>query len=205
MQLTQRHVAALDTAEARMFHCDFCGYLDLKELLRDDSASARELFQDRFTGIYGLNVRGLTDAFKKRFFEILFDDKTCGDGQPDYGAILTQLSRFKRKTGSRALPLSFVSKLVAMRDESRPIYDRHVLAFFGAKIPGPAVAKQVRIEAFVAFLEAVASDYRAWATDKRIRPILARFKARDERLQNCDVVRLMDFLVWKVGNQKLLE
>lgn len=100
--------------------------------------------------------------------------------------------------------MSFVSKLVAMRCEQSPIYDRHVLAFFGEKPPSPAVAKAARIEWFVGFLKRVGYDYARWASDERIQPILTCFKARDPRLEGCHVVRLMDFLVWKVGNQKLL-
>ncbi|MCG3774676.1 MAG: hypothetical protein JW395_1500 [Nitrospira sp.] len=205
MQLTKRHVDALDAAQERMFHCDFCGYLELKELLRDDSESARELFRNRFTGMYGLNVGGLTDQFKKRFFEILHSDDVMTNGRPGYDRILSELGSYKRKTGHPGMPFSFVSKLVAMRDEGSPIYDRHVLAFFRGKLPGPAVKTKERIEAFVAFLDGVGQDYRAWSADERILPILTRFKDRDPRLRKCDVVRLMDFLVWKVGNQKLLQ
>jgi hypothetical protein len=195
----------LDIAEKRIFHCDFCAYLDLKELLGDDSPSARALFRDRFTASYGLNVGGLTDEFKNRFFKILFNEEMIVDGRPDYARILTVLSTFKRKTGHVAMPFSFASKLVAIRHESSPIFDRHVAAFFRQKPPGPATAKKARIKWFVGFLDRVGDDYRTWAANERIMPILARFKTRDARLRKCDVVRLVDFLVWKVGNQKLLK
>ena len=100
MRLTKRHVDAMAAAERRIFHCDFCGYLDLKELLRDDSRFGRGLFRDRFTAFYGLNVGGLTDEFKNRFFEILFDDDFAVGGHPDHARVLNELSTFKRKTGT---------------------------------------------------------------------------------------------------------
>lgn len=183
---------------------EFCTYLDLKELRRDDSDSARDLFRGRFAAYYGFNVGGLTDQFKSRFFEILFSEKVIVNGRPDYAGILEELSTFKRKSGHPAMPFSFVSKLVGIRDEGRPIYDRHVLAFFEEKDPGPRVGKKARIKWFVDFLDGVASDYRVWAADERIVPILARFKGRDAGLNKCHEARLMDFLVWTIGNQKLL-
>jgi hypothetical protein len=111
---------------------------------------------------------------------------------------------FKRKTGYPAMPFSFVSKLVDMRDERRPIFDRHVAAFFGEGVPGASVHRTARIRWFVAFLDRVRNDYRTWAADERIDAVLGKFTTRDARMKNCDVVRVMDFLVWKVGNQKLL-
>jgi hypothetical protein len=72
MELQQRHIDALNTAETMMFHCDFCPYLELKELFPNDGHQARRKFRALFTKYYGLNVGGLTDEFKERFFEILF-------------------------------------------------------------------------------------------------------------------------------------
>jgi hypothetical protein len=57
---------------------------------------------------------------------------------------------------------------------------------------------------YVGFLKQVAANYAVWAQDMRVTPILNRLKARDQRLAQCDDIRLVDFLVWKVGNQKLL-
>ena len=152
-----------------------------------------------------MNVAGLTDAFKDRFFDILFDGSAIVNGKPDFALVLNELSCIQRKKGDYALPLSFVSKLVAMHREASPIYDKHVLAFFGKVAPLPSKPKQERIAWFVGFLEEVAGDYISWSRDQRVASIIERLKTRDKRLTDCDIVRLMDFLVWKVGNQKLLE
>lgn len=204
MDLRQEHIDALEWAESLMFHCDFCPYLELKELLPDTSTHARHQFRSLFTKFYGLNVGGLTDDFKNRFFEILFSGNVIANGQPEFQTILNELSLIPRKKGDCAMPFSFVSKLVATHLETSPIYDRHVVAFFGAKVPTASQPKQNRIAWYVDFLKRVALDYATWATDARITPILDRLQARDQRLAQCDVVRLVDFLVWKVGNQKLL-
>lgn len=204
MQLLQKHIEALAEAETLMAHCDFCPYLELKDLLPDASPQARRRFRSLFTKHCGLNVGGLTDAFKDRFFEILFGDNVITDGQPNFAAILNDLSTIPRRQGDCAMPFSFVSKLVAIRQESSPIYDRHVLRFFGIQAPAASLPKPLRIQWFVRLLSQVAADYTEWTQDQRVAPTLGRLKARDPRLTSCDAVRLIDFLVWKVGSQKLL-
>lgn len=204
MKLQEKHITALNTAETLMFHSDFCPYLELKALLPDATTHARGRFRSLFTNYYGLNVGGLTDAFKNRFFEILYAGNIFVNGQPDFSTILNELSLIPRKKGDCAMPFSFVSKLVAIHRETSPIYDRHVRDFFGAKAPAAAMPKADRITWFVGFLNQAATDYAAWAQDARVTQILDRLKAREPQLAQCDAIRLIDFLVWKVGNQKLL-
>lgn len=67
MQLEQKHIDALDEAETLMFHSELCPYLELKDLLPDPAPLARRRFRLLFTNYYGLNVGGLTDAFKVAF------------------------------------------------------------------------------------------------------------------------------------------
>src|SRR5271170_1697001 len=97
-----------------MFHRDFCLYLELKELLPNDGHQARKKFRALFINYYGLNVGGLTDEFKDRFFEILFGCNVIVNGQPDFCTILAELNRIPRKEGDCAMQFSFVSKLVAI-------------------------------------------------------------------------------------------
>lgn len=204
MQLQQRHLDALDKAETLMFHSDFCPYLELKELLPNATPDARGRCRSLFTNYYGLNIGGLTDAFKNRFFEILFGANVIVNGQPDFITILNELSLIRSKQGYYTMPFSFVSKLVAVHQETSPIYDHYVLRFFGEKAPATSLPKPDRIAWYLGFLKQVAADYVAWAKDTEISSIVDRLKARDHKLAQCDAVRLMDFLVWKVGNQKLL-
>lgn len=205
MQLEPKHIEALDKAERWIFHSDFCPYLELKALLPDATPDARDRFRFLFTTYYGLNVGGLTDEFKDKYFEILFSGNVILNGQPDYEGIFNELSGIKRKKGDCIMPFSFVSKLVAMHLENSPIYDRHVLNFFRQKAPAASVAKIKRIEWYDGFLKNVSYSYTAWANDSLVKPILERFKARDNKLKNCHDIRLLDFLVWKVGNRKLLK
>ena len=204
MILQPKHIVALDRAEGLMFHSDFCPYFELKKLFPIKTPQAREQFRYLFTKYYGLNVGGLTKAFKDRYFEILFDGNVVIKGRPDFQTILTELSLIPRAKGDYAMPYSFVSKLAAAHLDCSPIYDRHVLRFFGEKAPSASRPKPERIAWFEDFLKNVAADYEAWSRDRRVAPIIRRLQQRDLQLAGCHVVRLIDFLVWKVGNQKLL-
>jgi hypothetical protein len=204
MQLTQQHVNALTEAETLMFHSDFCPYLELKTLLSNATPQARSQFRILFTNYYGLNTGGLTQAFKDKYFAILHSGKIFKNQNPRFHSILRLLHKIPRKKGDKAMQFSFVSKLAAMHDEKSPIYDRHVLNFFGKKARPPKTSMADRITWYVEFLNQVATDYTQWSQDARVTPILTNLKNRDQRLAQCDVIRLMDFLVWKVGNQKLL-
>ena len=203
MNLQQKHIDALEEAETLMFHKDFCPYLELKEMFPDTSPLARRRFRTLFMDYYDLDGGRLTDAFKDRFFEILFGVNVIINGQPDFSAILNELYLIPRLKGDSAMQFCFVSKVVGMHRENSPIYDRYVLAFFGEKVPAASVPKQDRINWLVGFLGRIATDY-ATAQDGRVIPIIDRLKARDQRLAHCDVIRLLDFLIWKVGNQELL-
>lgn len=204
MHLRQEHIDALDQAEALLFHFDFCPYFELRSLFRSDHPTARDRFRALFTKYYGLNTGGLTGEFLDRFFAILFEGNVIVGGRPAFSAILMELCAIKRRRGDCAMPFSFVSKLVAMHDEASPVYDRHVLAFFNGKAPPASTEKSKRIEWFERLLQRISASYTIWSSDTRMSPVLERFKRRDEKLADLHPVRLMDFLIWKVGNAGLL-
>ena len=207
MQLEQHHIDALKKASKFMLDKDFLPYLKLKELKSTGHNESHEdggEFRSLFKRYYGLNIGGLTDDFKNRYFEILFSNQVVINGKPQFKSILNELSKYKNKRGYSTLQLSFVSKLVGIHQENSPIYDRHVRNFFDEKQPDSSINNDIRIEWFVNFLEKVYSNYEQWAALNDIKTILNELKERDSRLKECSNTRLLDFLVWKVGNRKLL-
>lgn len=205
MPLSSRATDALERAEKLLLLSDICPYLDLKMLRPVSDPVFRARFRALFVRYYGMNTAGLTDAFRDRFFATLFDGPVIVDGEPAFEAILTELHAIPRRQGDQAMPFSFVSKLVAMHDENSPIVDRHVLSFFGLSMPATTHPVAERIRRFRVLLGNIRSSYIVWASEPRIEHMLDRLRARDRRLGQCHVVRLLDFLVWKVGNEKLLE
>jgi hypothetical protein len=183
---------------------DISPYLTLRELLNEKRAGFEEEFTPKFEKYYGLRGRaGLTDDFKKRYFEILFSLKVKDHNDP-HTPILKELYEFRRLQGDKALQCSFVSKLVAIHDESYPIFDKHVEAFFGISAPDrDSENVDFRIAGFVANLMYLRYIYRCWAGDNEFQTIVQAAKQRFPILKPCTVPRIADFLVWAVGHYKL--
>lgn len=189
--------AAADTIQPK----DFDEYFELKRLLMTENADARSQFEYRFAKYFGLNNGGLTTAFKKRYFELLFAFNPHTNTDP-YAPLLLELYRFPRRKGDYAPQASFVSKLVAIHDESRPLYDRHVSGFFGLSVPsvGPI---EFRIAGFIQNLDYVKERYTSWADSSKFSAVTKLLFQKHPRLQPCHPVRICDFLVWTVGHYKI--
>lgn len=188
-------------------------YLELRRLLASVAGSAgpsengmrfgnvihseqhrdRLLFEKRFAYYYGLNSPGLTDEFRRRYFRLLWAFRMPAGGDP-YAELLQDLYQIRRSNGGRALPCSFVAKLVAIHDESRPLYDRYVSGFFGMSAPAMG-SVEFRIAGFVENLERIRHVYGAWAADQPLAAAIASLRRRIPDLRQCHHVRICDFLV----------
>lgn len=102
---------------------DLAPYFTLRRLLRTKPIGFESQFKSIFVQHYGLNAGGLTSEFKELFFKLLFDldVQMCVD---PYTQNLRTLYSIPRHTKDQALQCSFVSKMVAIHDDSRPIYDK---------------------------------------------------------------------------------
>lgn len=191
------HWKLLSKAAATIRPTDFSEYFELKRLSQKTDPTSRRELQSRFANYYRLHIGGLTDAFKRRYLKLLLTCKPRGCRDP-YTPLLKTLYRFPRRKGDRALQVSFVSKLVAFHDESRPLYDVHVKDFFGFSPPsvGPI---DFRIAGFVANLQNIQTQYEAWSTNPRFAKIIQPLCKKNPSLRNCHPNRLCDFLVWTVG------
>ena len=176
-------------------------YLELKRLLTEKTTDSQEKFRQSYASFYGLNVGGVTEEFKNRYFDLLFNLELSEDGEP-YTTILKDLYYFPRRQGDKALQCSFVSKLVAIHDETYPIFDSHVGAFFGVMVPPSYYDNDFRISVFVTILTRLRETYRCWSADNRFQDILSRVKHDHPSLKDCADSRIADFLVVTVGQMK---
>lgn len=199
MAVSEHHWALLEKAAKSIEKDAFARYFDLKRLL---ASSDRDAFQHAFTTYYRLNIGGLTPAFKARYFEHLFECSPAGQTDP-YTPILLDLFKFERRKGGTSIQASFVSKLVAIHDGSRPIYDRHVSNFFGMGVPTIGTP-EFRIAGFVANLTRIQEQYELWAADQRFGGIQTTVFKKQPKLKDCHSSRLCDLLVWTVGSGSLI-
>ena len=180
---------------------DYIPYFDLKRLLAERHAGFKTEFRRIFEHYYGLNTGGITDTFKARYFELLFD-LVLHEGVDPYTLILKELYDIPRRKLDNALQCSFVSKLIAIHDEAYPIFDRHVSKFFGVTVPTNG-SIDFRIAGFVANLEWLRETYQLWSVDSQFQKIVLTVKQKHPLLEDCSDPRIADFLVWTVGRNKL--
>jgi hypothetical protein len=176
-------------------------YLTLRYLLTKKPAGFQAEFRRIFESYYGLNSGGLTEAFKNRYFDLLFGLEIQDHDDP-HTRILAELYEIPRRKGDKALQCSFVSKLVAIHDESYPIFDRHVSDFFGISVPSNW-SLDFRIAGFMENLKHLRNTYQCWSEDSEFQKILLTLKQRHPYLNGCTTPRIADFLVWTVGHNKL--
>lgn len=175
-------------------------YARLRQLLVLEDAQARTEFEAKFTEYYGLKSGGVTPQFREVFFDRLYALRGKAINDPPYAPLLRELYEIPRHKGDKALPCSFVSKLIAIHDESRPLFDRYVSRFFGLAAPQSA-SLDLRIAGFVSNLAAVRANYDAWIEDARFLEVFEQLRDRIHELENCHLVRICDFLVWHAGKQ----
>ena len=198
------HWGRLTKAAAAVKPSAFEKYFELKRLLASTDPKDRLAFQRTFIGYYRLGSAGLSEPFKQRYFELLFTCNPLGKADP-YTPLLCELYQFKMRRGHRALQASFVSKLVSIHDESRPIYDRHVSNFFDLHLLKKSKAHPtgMRIAEFVTILQRIQTHYEQWTTNRRFRELKAVLFRKQPKLKECHPTRLCDFLVWTVGDERL--
>lgn len=172
-------------------------YFELKRLLAIGTSAARTEFRNRFAKWYRLNSAGLSDAFKDRYFDHLFAAKPVGQEDP-YTAILLDLYKIRRRKGDRALQCSFVSKLVAIHDESRPIFDKYVREFFGIAVPSLG-SVEFRVAGFVANLNRIREQYGEWSIDPEFETVFEPLYRKNPGLRECHPHRALDNLIWTIG------
>ena len=194
-------LALLTGAIAHLDERDYARYLELRQLLAARPRGFEAKFRRIFQHYFALNSGGLTEAFKDLYFARLFEFEVGKSSDP-YTPLLRELYSHPRRQGDRSLQGSFVSKLVAIHDENRPIFDRHVGAFFGLSAPSCG-GIDFRIAGFVANLRRLEETYLSWSENPRFSRVLSDLTACHPRLAACSPVRLADILVWTVGRRDL--
>ena len=204
VQLQDRHIRALSEAERLIDDSDLSAYLKIKEMFSRCVSRTRGDFESTFARHYGFGAARVIQEFKEKFFSILFGKDVLRNGEPQFEAILESLRIIPRGKRDHGLQFSFVSKLVGLHDESSPIYDRHVLSFFGKQPPPSSWQRGLRFTWFRDFLRDVRDSYISWENDAEVGRLLEKLKQRNEGLNGCHVVRLLDLLVWTAGKRGLL-
>lgn len=190
--------------------CSAVGYLEEKEygkyfrlkgLLAERSKGYKKEFSRIFINFYRLNAARTTSKFRNQYFKLLFG-LDIKDAPEPHAVMLKKLYKIKGSNGRQALQCSFVSKLVAIHDETYPIYDKHVGCFFGISVPSYGDV-DFRITGFLTNLMWLRETYHKWSRNTQFQAIVTKMKKKHPSLSQCSDSRLADFLVWTVGRKEL--
>jgi len=198
----------LQKASRELQETDVEKYLNLKRLFKEillnqSDKQTKDEFRKYFINYYRLNAGGLTEEFKEEFFKILFNESQMEKKEDPYTPILRQLYKFRRRKGDQALYGSFVSKLVAMHDDTSPIFDKYVNDFFGISAPSSEYNIDFRIERFVTNIKRLRTIYAQWSSDADFKEILQCVRKKHPGLSDCADSRIADLLVWTAGKGQI--
>ncbi len=199
--LHDHYLDLLEQASKLVVEKDVETYMRLRTLIREKPNGYESEFRDLFSRYYRFNSAGLTEEFKNRYFDHLFALDPMTDNKP-YAEILLDLHQLPDRRGRNTLQCSFVSKMVAILDESYPIYDKYIRGFFGIGVPELSDVR-FRIAGFVANLMLIRKTYGAWDKEPAFQNVIERLKEAHPALETCSVQRQADFLIWTIGKNNL--
>jgi len=179
---------------------DVATYLEIRGLLTSDNPDDRARLERLFASFYGLNPF-VAGVYKRRYFDILRSLRGAKLPSDPYSGVLRELYEVPRAKGDQALQCSFVSKLISIHDEARPIYDRHVGSFFSLPLPVRGTIES-RIAEFVRALESIRQAYSSWSLLEGGVSLLKTLRSSIPDLERCHPNRVWDFLVWAHGNDQ---
>ena len=194
-------VPVLDQAARQLIKSDVSPYVKLRQFVLGGMSGDAKEFKHRFSNYYGLNYAGLTPQFKETYFRILFAHRPHTEDDP-YTPILRCLYDIQTFKRTNIVAASFVSKLVAIHDETRPLYDSRVEAFFGIGVPVSKLP-EFRIAGFVQNLCVIRSRYEVWQRSPEIARIIERARHTMPQLADTHPNRICDFLVWHAAPKKV--
>ena len=199
-------VPVLDEAAKQLIKSDVSPYVRLRQFVLGGMSGDAEKFKLLYSNYYGLRFAGLTPQFKETYFRILFAHRPHTEDDP-YTPILRRLYDIQTFRGTRIVAASFVSKLVAIHDDARPLYDSRVGAFFGIGVPAiksPAIkSPEFRIAGFVQNLCVIRSRYEVWQKSPEIVEIIEMVRHKMPQLADTHPNRICDFLVCHAAPKKV--
>ena len=172
-------------------------YCFLAERLKTTADISQDhVFQFLFRSFYGMENAGLTPAFKKRYFEIMQENR---GKHPDIEKICTELELFENRKGQKTIQFSFVTKLANTLVEDCPIYDAQIAILFDFSYPSN---RDTRLATYLQYHQEIRHAYQQAETEGALKSCLAEFDTRfDESAKHIPTPRKLDFICWAAGKR----
>lgn len=146
---------------------------------------------------YRLDLTGLHDNFKTRYFKLMEDARK--KDKFDLREIAANLGRFKRLKGDRSLQFSFLTKLAATVDSSFPLYDKEVGTAVGVRPPSKKEGGSARLRRSLDYYGWLRDLYTQLLSRSKGRAAIKDLKAHYPRAKSLPPTKALDFLLWQAG------
>lgn len=163
------------------------------------------VFQFVYRSFYRLDNAGLTDDFKKRYFELMEMERSRNSPEVDLNnlkKLVEDLRRIPNRKEQESLQFSFVTKLANTVNTEYPIYDAQVANAFNFHPPYNKDF-EIRLDRYMSFYKSLCDTY-----DTILRQLLLRESRRIFRetylgpTERIPETKVLDFVFWSYGKLK---
>jgi len=170
-------------------------YLFLADDFARGSVTERPLFQFVYRSFYRLDNAGLTQEFKKKYFELM---EAARGKAVDIRRLAEVLFDIPNAKGQKSLQFSFVTKLAHTVDPKHALYDENIVKYFRFRSPnGSPKDFPNRIQPFLPFYQDLSRCYQRILGDGTLANAMHSF--RDTRSARVPDVKILDFIFHSAG------
>ena len=153
---------------------------------------------------YGMNGRGLTNAFFDAYFEIIESRSIGGEAlhltpdsmESDFRRIVTYLEAIESDGGHHhKIHFSFSTKLLHTLNENAPIYDSNISAFYFLPPTAGGTTDQ-RIEKCASQYAFLIGEYRRIESEGLLAAAIEAFSRHHEGFSTISFTKQADFILW---------
>lgn len=157
------------------------------------------VFQYLFASYYGLNNAGLTEAFRKLFFEVM--DANSKEEVIDLNNVITRLREEKNIKGQKSVQFSFSTKMLHTINNKYPIYDNEIVCLFNLKQPYHIKNVAKKMSVYSEQYGEIRYSYERILKEDMLQVIISDFRERYYKYQISDL-KILDFIFWQAGKFK---
>jgi hypothetical protein len=174
-------------------------YHFLAEQFARGSVTENLLFQFVYRSFYGLDNAGLTEEFKKKYFELM---EAARGKVVDIRCLSEVLFDIPNKKGQNSLQFSFATKLTHTVDPEKPLYDGKIAKYFRFQ-PSNGFRKGFanRVQPFLPFYDDLTRCYQRILADGTLTNVMQSF--RSTYPTPIPDIKILDFIFWSAGSRGL--
>ncbi|SFC95158.1 hypothetical protein SAMN04487907_1233 [Zunongwangia mangrovi] len=169
-------------------------YEYLSRQFKESDVSENPLFQFVYRSYYRIDNAGLTQEFKKEYFNLLEEFKV--KKELEIIEIIDRLYKYRNLKDQKSIQFSFATKLVNTIDKKTPIYDSKVCRVFNFKNP-PQKSFDKKVNKYLEQLSIISATYHDILDSGLLSKVIFMFDCKFEN--NLSPVNKLDFIFWSAG------